>query len=198
MGPVDTKSWKSTLSNPSDRSRISFDSIAGLVLIGLLLSFVQATWRWPLGIPGHHGLEWMLALVFARMQARHPYAALIAAGSAAVGHVGFDQFLPLAHDFKTPLLYLLSGAMLDLLYRALPSKLPAIVAGGLLGGIAFLCKPAVMLGVQTFLAIPQGMFRNGLAYPFLTHFIFGLAGGVGGALLALSVQAYRRKRSSPG
>lgn len=192
MASIVTRSLQKTFSNPSDHSQDHTSSTWLLLALGLMLAVMQTTWRWPLGVPGHHGIEWMAFLLFGRLSASERWAASIVAVAAAGSHLGLNQVLAQAVDFKTPGLYLLTGAGVDLLHVFAAKRLAPVLFGALAGGLAFLCKPAVMLlSVQLFHA-KAGMFRNGIGYPFLTHFVFGLVGGLGGALLWLSVQRFKK------
>lgn len=195
MGTTTTKSLQKTSSSPSDHSLSQPSSLWLLLLLGVLMAVVQATWRWPLGIPGHHGIEWMAFLLFGRLSASERCATLVVALSAAGSHIGIDQFVAQTHDLKTPALYLLTGAGVDLLYAACYRRVPVAVFGALAGGLAFTLKPLVTLGLVSLVNDKAGMFRHGIALPFVSHFVFGLVGGLGGALLYLSMH---RKRTHGG
>lgn len=193
MALIDTRSRQKTFSNPSAHSQEESSSLGLLLTLGLLLAVMQTTWRWPLGVPGHHGIEWMAFLLFGRLSASERWAASVVALAAAGSHLGLDQIFSLGRDLKTPGLYLATGAAIDLLHGFAARRLAPALFGALAGGLAFLLKPAVTLAAVQLMQAKAGMFRNGIWYPFLTHFVFGLIGGLGGALLWLSVQRLRKR-----
>jgi hypothetical protein len=164
------------------------------MLLGVMAGLLHVHLRYPLNISGHHGLEWMALLLFGRLLSSHRNAALTVAGGAAASYLAQSALLPLAHEVKPAFIFLLTGASADILYRFTKDKLPAVVSAGLIGGLAFITKPMVMYALFLGIGMHVGMFiKHPIYLPFISHLLFGAAGGVGGALLARA--ATPRKRS---
>lgn len=61
---------------------------------------------------------------------------------------------------------------------------PAILA--LACGVAWMFIPLFRLVISLFFAVPMNLFSTGIAFPFLTHLLFGFGGGLlGSGLVAL-------------
>ena len=185
---INTKSWTKTLSSPHILDSSGLLTTLGLVLLGLLAGLLQVHLRYPLNIPGHHGLEWMALLMFGRLLADHRCAATIVASGAAASYLVQSPFLALAHDIKPALIFLLTGACTDLLFRYSKNHLPESICAALVSGLAFVSKPMVMYCIFILTGLPIGMFIKHPDYlPFVSHLLFGLTGGAGGALLVAAV-----------
>lgn len=65
----------------------------------------------------------------------------------------------------------------------------------LLGGLAHVTKPIGQLTVNLITGWPFGSFRYGVLYPFASHPLFGMIGGLIGALIVLGIQRYSDKSS---
>lgn len=154
-----------------------------LLSLGILAATLHASFRFPLGLPGHHGLEWMALLVIARHFSSYRWAATLvalgAAGASTLPVLGF-------HNPITPALYLLPGLCLDLLFMARSTVwLRASWLIGLLAGTAFATKPVLQwLALDLFNSQGQGaLIKHGLVYVVAMHFAFGFTGGsIGNAL----------------
>ena len=180
-----TKSWIKTLSNPFVPEGSDRLSLASLFLLGCIAGLLHVHLRYPLNIPGHHGIEWFALLMFGRCLSSHRYAASILAGGAATSYLLQSPFLSLAHDIKPALIFLLTGVCTDLIYRISKDKLPMIINAALVSGLAFLSKPLVMYCLFIFTGMKVGMFIKHPDYlPFISHLLFGMTGGAGGAILA--------------
>ena len=180
-----TKSWTKILSNPFAPEAEGRLSPAGLILLGVIAGLLHVHLRYPLNIPGHHGLEWMAVLLFGRSLSTYRFAAGSVAAGAATSYLLQSAFLPLAHEVKPVLIFLLSGFAADIIYLSLRNKMPGLVTAGLTGSLAFITKPAVMYSLYLGTGMHVGMFVKHPDYlPFVSHFLFGLAGGTGGYLLA--------------
>lgn len=145
--------------------------------------------RWPLHLPGHHGLEWLAILVFARVVARARYAASWAALGAVAAAV-----LP-AFGTQGALgdcAYLIAGIGMDLAWHALPAIRRSPLGLAVVAGLCHATKPLwfTVLAVST--GARFGSIVDGVLEPWFMHFCFGCAGGLVGASLALaSVKALR-------
>jgi hypothetical protein len=141
--------------------------LAALGAAGVVL---HAGFRWPLHLPGHHGMEWMALLAFGRVTASHRWSAsavgLAAAGIALAPAWGF-------HDPLAPLAYLLAGVLLDGLCVA-GERAPRALVLPVAAALAFTAA-----GLVTFLSAAHpgaGMWLVG-------HLGFGLMGGLIGTWL---------------
>ena len=63
----------------------------------------------------------------------------------------------------------------------------------LLGGLAHATKPVGQLLMNLLTGWPFGSFRYGVLYPFATHLLFGMIGGLVGALIVLGIQRSSNK-----
>jgi hypothetical protein len=63
----------------------------------------------------------------------------------------------------------------------------------LLAGFAHMTKPMGQVSVNLLTGWPIGSFRFGILYPFATHLLFGMIGGLLGALIALGINRYSNK-----
>ena len=191
-----TRFWTKTLSNPFVREGAGRLSILSLLLLGAIAGVLHVYLKYPLSIPGRHGLEWMALVLFGRCLSDNRYAATILAAGAAGSYLMQSAFLPLAHDFKPALVFMLTGACADMIFRFTKDRLPMIVNAGVIGGLAFVSKPLVMYCL--FLGGMQvGSFIKNPDYlPFVSHFLFGLTGGVGGAMLARAATAKQTRDSN--
>ena len=55
-----------------------------LVSLGVAIVLLEQAFRWPLQLPGHHGLEAMALLVLGRLCCTNPWSATLVGASAAV------------------------------------------------------------------------------------------------------------------
>jgi hypothetical protein len=137
-----------------------------------------------LGLPGHHGIEWMALLVLGRASSRFRGAGTLTGLSAA-----FASTMPFLQGGNSLawLFYLLPGLVMDLAFRYLPRYANKLWFLVLLGGLAHVTKPAGQLVINLISGWPFGSFRYGVLYPFASHLLFGMIGGLLGALILLGV-----------
>ena len=162
-----------------------------LVGSGALVVVLHQSFRIPLSQPGYHGIEWMAILILGRSFSR-----LRGAGTlASLGAAGMSM-LPLWGAVNDPfiwLVYLLPGPVMDLAFRYLPdyaSKLWFLVV---LGGLAHITKPIVRLVITVLSGWSFGSFRFGVLYPVSSHLLFGMLGGLLGAVLVLGIRRLSTK-----
>ena len=91
--------------------------------------------------------------------------------------------------------YLLPGPIMDLAFRYLPryanersSPVDKLWFMVLLGGFAHATKPVGQLTVNLLTGWPIGSFRFGVVYPFASHLLFGMIGGLLGALIVFGIR----------
>jgi hypothetical protein len=151
-----------------------------LASLGVGIVLLEQAFRWPLQLPGHHGIEAVALLVLGRLSCSSPWSATTVGASAAVA----APVLGADHGMLMPLFYLLPGIVLDLGYRLRP-----FAATGLLlylpfiGALAWACKPLVRIIANAAFGMQFGSLRFGPVYPILTHLLFGFIGALAAVLL---------------
>jgi len=141
------------------------------------------------GLPGHHGVEWMALLILGRTASRFR-----GAGSLAGIGASLASMLPVGRggDPFAPLLYLLPGPVMDAAFRYAPRLISTAWFLILLGGIAHITRPLARLIISAGSGWVFGSFHWGVAWPLASHFLFGAAGGLLGALIALGLKTAGR------
>lgn len=163
-------------------------STAILLALGVLAAVAHASFRFPLHLPGHHGLEWMALLVLARQLSSYRWAATVAASGAAAA-----SLLPVLgfHDPLTPVTYLAPGLVVDLLCLAVPLAWRHSAAFlGIAAALAYASKPLLQWAGAEVFGLPAGALSQGLGYVIAMHMLFAFAGG--------SVVAVLGCRTKPG
>ena len=125
-----------------------------LVSLGVAIVLLEQAFRWPLQLPGHHGLEAMALLVLGRLSCTNPWSATLVGrqrrGRRAV------RWAP-DHGVLMPLFYVLPGIVLDARLPALAAArrpgaaVPAAARGAGLrrqAGRARTCEPGVRHAVR--------------------------------------------------
>lgn len=181
---AETQTGKSSIKkllNLSDRESAEFP-VAALPLLGLAVALLHSKLSYSLGLPGHHGLELMTALIFARLTSSRHWAGII----LITGTIGGD--LALANDFLHSLkhapFYLLTGFLVDVLYMAFGSQSRRLLSAAAIGAAAHVSKPLILIILAAFIDIKFGFFRHGVVFPLVTHSAFAAVGAICGALLA--------------
>jgi len=158
-----------------------------LASLGIAIVLLEQAFRWPLQLPGHHGLEAMALLVFGRLSCSNPWSATMVGASAAVA----APFVGADHGVLMPLFYVLPGLVIDLGYRLRPQLLARLLlALPVLAALAFATKPVLRVVANQVFGMPFGSLRAGPVYPILTHLMFGFLG----ALAAVLVWRYTEHR----
>lgn len=163
---------------------------AFLVSLGVAIVLLEQTFRWPLQLPGHHGLEAMALLVFGRLSCTNPWSATLVGASAAAA----APFVGADHGVLMPLFYVLPGIVLDAGYRVWPRLVSqALLFLPLVAAVAFAAKPVVRVVANQVFGMPFGSLRAGPVYPILTHLMFGFLGALAAVLVWRATE--RRLRS---
>ena len=158
-----------------------------LVSLGATILVLEEAFRWPLQLPGHHGLEAMALLVLGRLSCSNAWSATLVGTSAAVA----APLLGADHGVLTPLYYLLPGLVIDGGWRLWPRLMARVmIALPLLAALAFATKPVVRIVAHELFGLQFGSLRAGPVYPVLTHLMFGFLG----ALAAVLVWRYTERR----
>jgi hypothetical protein len=155
--------------------------VAGLAILGALAVLIRAKLRVPLQLPGHHGLEVMALLLIGRKLSNIPVAASISTGVAAL--FTFFPFMGFNDPFL-PIVYVIMGATIDLLYKLIRLFRENIIFFTLMGGLAYMVIPLSRILIHfSGLRFYNNIARGGYWYPVWTHFLFG----AGGAILAYAI-----------
>lgn len=180
------------ISSPKSTSRSyptewSLTWLEALLLIGggMMAVVLHRTTDLSLGLPGHHGIEWMAIMILGRTSSRFRGAGTLTSLGAS-----FASALPFLHGDNpfTWIFYLLPGPVMDLAFRYLPRYASKLWFMVLLGGFAHMTKPIGQLTVNLLTGWPIGSFRFGVVYPFASHILYGMIGGLLGALILYGVR----------
>lgn len=160
---------------------------------GSLIVVLHQSLRLPLSMPGWQGIGWMALLIIGRMSSRFRGAASVASVGASLTSLvpvlrGGDSFIWL--------IYLLPGPVMDAAFYYMPRYANKLWFLVLLGGVAHITKPLIRLMINIITGWPFGSFRFGVEYPVATHFLFGLIGGLLGALVVLGLHRFLPKSIS--
>lgn len=176
-------SAKTKLSGVLSSRKVALLEAVLLFGIGGLAVVLHQVLRAPLGLPGRHGLEWMALLVIGRAAGRSR-----AAGSTVSLGAATFSVLPLWGKIDDPfiwLIYLVPGIIMDLAVSRLPTLMGKAWFWALLGGAAHASKPLIRWVINLVTGFPYGSLLYGVLYPLGTHILFGLVGGLLGALVIL-------------
>ena len=151
-----------------------------LVSLGATVIVLEEAFRWPLQLPGHHGLEAMALFALGRLSCSSPWSATLVGASAALA----APLLGADHGVLTPLYYLLPGLVIDGGWRLWPRLVSRVlVALPVLTALAFATKPVVRIVANQLFGMQFGSLRAGPVYPILTHLMFGFLGALAAVLL---------------
>lgn len=158
---------------------LSAGRLLWLLSLGVAVVALEQAFRWPLQMPGHHGIEAMALLVLGRLSCSNPWSATIVGASAAIAApaLGAD------HGPLMPLFYLLPGAILDLGYRLRPRLATFVLYLPLVAALAWTAKPVVRVVANLAFGMQFGSLRAGPVYPIVTHLLFGFVGGLVAVLI---------------
>ena len=163
-----------SLSNIEPVGPLTLARFLVLVGLGVLTVVLHKTFKYPLQLPGHHGLESMALLAFGRLICTDRWSASIVGASTALSGIAITGGL---HEgWSGPFLDLLPGLALDLAVMALPSWrdkvfiLPFVVAA------SFAMKPVFRLLGASVAGLHFGSLRHGVFYPLSTHLMYGFLG----------------------
>ena len=160
-----------------------------LASLGVAIVLLEQAIRWPLQLPGHHGLEAMALLVLGRLCCTNPWSATLVGASAAVA----APFAGADHGVLMPLFYVLPGIVLDLGYRLWPRLVDqALLFLPLVAALAFAAKPAVRVIANQAFGMQFGSLRAGPVYPILTHLMFGFLGALAAVLVWRATERHLR------
>lgn len=186
-GPIGESQANSTSSSSELRRRWL---LLGLIFgAGVLAVVLHETLRWPMKLPGRHGLELMAILLFVRCASPERYAATL----AALGGATVSLLAPHDGGIGATIL-LMQGLALDGVYGLLLGKSWVMVVLPVVAGLVHTIKPLVKMLYQAGLGLASGSLVFGLGYPMVTHFIFGTVGGLVGVMAWRTLQQTRESR----
>ena len=147
-----------------------------LFLAGVLAIVLHERLRNPIGIPGHHGLEFMAIILAARLSSKIKWAASI----SALG-IGIFILFPVL-GFKDPMMgfnYMLPCFFMDLTYNFVPVKKYRNIMLIVAAGLGYLMIPLSRMMVTLFTNYPYSSFlKYGFVTPLATFLLFGILGGL--------------------
>jgi hypothetical protein len=149
-----------------------------LFLMGAVAMLIHAKLRIPMHLPGKSGLMFMIIVVMARSSSKFSFgASLTCLGGASLlllTNLGFD-------DPFMPLVYIALGIIMDILFglTTLIKNNVALIA--LAAGISWMFIPIIRSLLFFVTGFPYESLMGGMIVPLITHFIFGLSGGLIGA-----------------
>jgi hypothetical protein len=159
---------------------LSLRDLVFIALIAALSVLGKLVIRGPLHIPGHSGVLWVALFVICRglIDKRGTGVVLglvtgVLATFAGLGNTGPLEWLK----------WLSAGAMLEVLTLALPGDLRSWLKAGLVGACVHLGKLVGLTLAGIILRIPFSVLFLGLGLSVTTHIIFGVVGGLLGALV---------------
>ncbi|PLX05821.1 MAG: hypothetical protein C0594_06760 [Marinilabiliales bacterium] len=187
-----TLSGKPLQKNTSELSRslsVPYALEVGLIIIaGALVTLIHAKFRYPMNIPGRHGLDFMLIIMSTKLLSKINFSATIASSSAAL-----LTLIPM-WGFKDPFLpayFVMVGLMIDLLYNGIKSNPKKVILIAFVGGLAYTMIP-LLRSILFFAGYPYMSFiKHGVVIPFITHFLFATTGSF--AALGLGWLSKRKK-----
>jgi hypothetical protein len=157
-----------------------------LIAAGFFVMFLRTKLRIPLHLPGHHGVEYMVIIVTARMLSRYKWTAILTA--IGISTAFLVPGLGMNDPFKL-IAYLLPCITLDILYQLNPKWHNKPWTLGLLAGFSYALIPTFRLIMSLITGMVFPSLLTGIAWPFLTHFFFGMTG----AMIALGVLKLAKK-----
>ena len=193
MAKASTNSQAKTLSKAFPTSVVLVGQIALLLIVGFTATWLHYRFRFPLNMPGRHGLEFMLLI----MGARYLSTLRLSATIAVIGSV-LASLIPVL-GFKDPMLpyiYVGIGAFIDFAWYRWAAFRNWIPLAALLWGLAYGIIPLVRLLFMLVGSYPYGSFaKHGYVIPFLTHIAFGFTGAFAGVGLLSEITKRVSKKS---
>jgi len=170
------KSQVKTISKAS-ASRGYLLNVAEIVLLlglGVLAVTLHARLRYPLHLPGHHGIEFMALLIFGKKISHFKF-------SSTVFSIGAGMFLMLpflgVKDPLAPIVYMLPGLFIDIVYYFIPNLKRRFIVGLIAGGLAYASIPLFRIVMMVFTGYQyKSVIVNGPIIPVIMFFGFGLVG----------------------
>ena len=179
------------ISSSFDSDRRRWLMLALIFGAGFITIAMHDVFRWPMKLPGRHGLELMAMLMFVRCASAERYAATL----AVLGGVTATALLGHGNGIES-IVFLLQGLAIDLAWRYSTFQgWRGLLLLPLLAGLVHSIKPLVKLAFMETVGITSDSLSSGLLYPVLTHWIFGAVGALVGVMAWQSFQKTRQHTS---
>lgn len=180
------KSLQRAISNSSELLSSSISKHGLIFFAGVIAMLLHESFRYGLDLPGRQGLTLMAILVFVRCASPYSYSGTLAGAGGLVAAL-------IWRDNPTAAMIVLSqGILIDLMYRQLSRSAITLWLLPIGVGVIHMVKPALKVGLIVVAGIETDSFRHGLAYPFITHFLFGGVGGLIGFMAWRSLKKHTR------
>jgi hypothetical protein len=146
-----------------------------LIGLGMFAVLLHMKLRMPMHLPGKQGLLFMALILTGKGLSKFPFASSLSGIGAAtlllVPGLGF-------HDPFMALNYLFLGCVIDLVAGFASRFTSRVWLISVLCGTCWMFIPLFRLSLSFFVDMPLGSFSSGIIYPFATHLLFGVAGGL--------------------
>lgn len=179
---------KTIITTQKQSLSISIAEFLLMFFLGAFAMVLHAKFRFPLNLPGRHGLEFMMLLLIGRNLTQLRFSGF--ASSLGVSAMLFVPFLGF-HDPFMAAVFILPGIAIDIFYNAFPAQNKKIWMLALASGIAYSLIPISRMIISYFTGFVYESLITGLLFPVFTHFVFGFIGGLGGTAL---VKAFGKKK----
>lgn len=176
---------------PISLSGIIVESIF-LFFIGLLPIVFHFRSGYNLGIPGHHGMEYMAMIMVGRTVTRSRWASVMM--TLGIITALFIPYVGIKNPV-TAIVFIMPPFIVDLFYNYIKNWKNNILLLALTGGIAYTILPVYKTIIHFTTGIPYKPILLNPVYPFITHFVFGFAGALLGAGIVLTIKKNRRSRN---
>ncbi len=191
---MDGKQLTKTLYGQSIKSRwLSIAEYLVLFGVGIIAILLHSRLKSPIGIPGHHGLEFMALMMAGRTASKIPWASSI----SSLG-IGLVLLFPV-FGFKDPFMgmsYMLPGFMIDVFFNLSRQLKWQMLILAFASGLAYFTIPLSRVLIHAVSGYPYSSFiKYGYVIPLVSFFLFGMAGGIVGTGVTQSIVKYFRKRS---
>lgn len=153
-------------------------TLEALLLMGLgaLAVLLHARLRSPISVPGHHGIEFMALLMLGRLSSNLRFASTFSSFG-----IGLLLLFPV-FGFNDPMMgfnMMLPGFLLDFCYHFGGKFSRKAWFVMLIAGFSYMLIPLSRLIINAFTGYPYGAFlKYGPIIPVVSHFTFGLMGGL--------------------
>ena len=160
-----------------------------LALLGAAAVALRARLRIHINMPGHHGLEVMALFMIARNFGKLPFAGTVS--SVAGASLMLIPFFGFQNPYL-PLIYILMGAGIDILFYTFRKLKPAHLFFILTGAVAYSMIPLSRLILHVLSIYPyNSILKAGVFYTLFSHFIWGAAGALLASGLIISAKKIR-------
>lgn len=161
-----------------------------LFLLGMIAVVIHSKLRIPMHLPGKQGLIFIALVVAGRGVSRFSFASsLICAGSSLL-------LLTNMFGFSDPFMavnYILLGFLIDVAFKLTDGFNNRLISA-VSAGVCWIAVPLFKLTTASLFLLPMNLFSTGIAYPFITHFVFGLTGGLLGAGIISLLTSRKEKK----